>query len=280
MADTALGELRALLEPYKLGGLAEAASTFIQKDSSLKQNIPYLMQLLKDTPEYKARYEPNGKGNAARRAAGRAEYDPQTYQAVEAALRSVLYAEGMPRGFYDSDEAIADFIGKDIDAEELRQRIQAGLRAAMNAPQSVRNELEQLYGWNTADLAAYYLDPNQAIDVLKTRTQAATIAAQSRQQAGMALQQAQAEELAQAGVTEQEARAGFGAIAQQQGLFEAQMVGEQAVSQQEQIAGTFGTSAAATQRIATRRRRRQAEFEAGGGFAAGQGGVIGLQSAQ
>jgi hypothetical protein len=51
------------------------------------------------------------------------------------------------------------------------------------------------------------------------------------------------------------------------------------IGTEEAIAATFGTSAAAAQRVATRRRRRQAEFEAGGGFAAGQTGVAGLRTA-
>ncbi|MGA1656102.1 MAG: hypothetical protein ACO39D_08180, partial [Ilumatobacteraceae bacterium] len=52
---------------------------------------------------------------------------------------------------------------------------------------------------------------------------------------------------------------------------------EEAISQQEQISGVFGTSAAAQQRIRQRSRERQAIFEAGGRFA-GQGTTVtGLQ---
>ena len=54
--------------------------------------------------------------------------------------------------------------------------------------------------------------------------------------------------------------------------------GETALSQQEQIAGTFGTNQAAAQRIATRRRKRQATFEQGGGFAQTQQGMTGLNT--
>jgi hypothetical protein len=54
--------------------------------------------------------------------------------------------------------------------------------------------------------------------------------------------------------------------------------GEQQITVEEQIAGTFQTNAAAAQRIATRRRRRQAEFEAGGGLAETQQGITGLRT--
>jgi hypothetical protein len=56
------------------------------------------------------------------------------------------------------------------------------------------------------------------------------------------------------------------------------MQGEQAISEEEQIGATFGLDAAARQRIETRRRRRQAEFAQGGGFAETAQGVIGLRT--
>ena len=87
-----------------------------------------------------------------------------------------------------------------------------------------------------------------------------------------------AEELAVAGITQEQARAGFQTIAGAEELFVA-LPGttEQAITEQEQIGGVFGTSAAAQQRIRQRSRERQATFEAGGRFA-GQGTTVtGLQ---
>lgn len=261
---------------YGLGSLVPTADKILQENPDIDKRPDMILPMLADTPEYKERF----KGNEARIKAGLPALDPGTYIATENALRQTLRASGLPRGFYDTETQLRQFIEQDISPNELSSRVNEGYRAALNAPQQVRDELQQLYGLTESDLAAYYLDPTVAVDVLRTRTQAAQIAAQARQQTGSGLLAQQAEELARQGVTEARAREGFGVIAQQQGLFEAQMAGEQAVSREEQIAGTFGTSAAAQQRIATRRRRRQAEFEAGGGFAAGQGGVIGLQSAQ
>jgi len=73
-------------------------------------------------------------------------------------------------------------------------------------------------------------------------------------------------ELQQAGVTSATARKGFGDIAAQQEVFNP-LQGEEAITQAEQIGGTFGTNTAAAQRIAKRKRQRSAEFETGGGFA-------------
>jgi hypothetical protein len=74
---------------------------------------------------------------------------------------------------------------------------------------------------------------------------------------------AQAESLATQGITESQALQGFAQIKQQEELLRP-TVGEQALTQEELIAGTFGTSGAATQRVATTRRRRQATFQGGG----------------
>jgi len=252
-----------ILNLYGLGTLEKTAERILQETPVEEIRPDTVLPLLTNTPEYKERF----KGNEARIKAGLPAYDPGTYISVENALRGTLRASGLPRGFYDTETQLRNFIEQDISPNELSARINEGYRAALNAPQQVRDELQTLYGMTDSDLASYYLDPTVALDVLRTRTQAAQIAAQSRQQTGAALPKQEAEELARQGVTESEARQGFSAIAQQQGLFQAQMAGEQAVSREEQIAGTFGTSAAAAQRIATRRRRRQAEFEAGGGFA-------------
>lgn len=264
-----------ILNLYGLGSLVQSADRILQENPGVEMNPDTVLPLLVETPEYKERF----KGNEARIRAGLPAYDPGTYISVENALRQTLRASGLPRGFYDTEEELRQFIEQDISPTELSARINEGYRAALNAPQQVRDELQQLYGLTESDLAAYYLDPTVAVDVLRTRTQAAQVAAQARQQTGSGLLAQQAEELVRSGVTQERAREGFGVIAQQEGLFQAQMAGEQEVRREEQIAGVFGTSAAAAQRIATRRRRRQAEFEAGGGFAAGQGRVVGLGTA-
>jgi hypothetical protein len=65
-------------------------------------------------------------------------------------------------------------------------------------------------------------------------------------------------------------------IQNQQELFNPMTAGETAITQQEQIAGVFGTNAEARQKIAARKRGRQAAFEQGGSFIPTQAGVAGL----
>ena len=147
----------------------------------------------------------------------------------------------------------------------------------MNADPEVVSEMRRLYNIGDGELAAYFLDPQRATPMLLNQARAASIAGQSVRQGAFQLTAAQAEELARAGVGEEQARAGFQAIAAAGELF-APLPGQtgQAISQEEQVAGVFGTSAAAQQRIRRRTRERQAEFEAGGGFAAQGSQVTGL----
>lgn len=270
----AIDELRAILDYYGLGSLANTLSQRIVDDPTLTDNPTVLLASVRDTPEYKARF----KGNDARRARGLPELAPLDYVRLEQSYRETLRANSLPRGFYDSEQDFANFIGSDVSPAELNTRISQGYNAVLNAEPGTKEELKRLYGLQDADLAAFFLDPERfsQSDAVK-KAQAAQAAFEARTQAGFELSAQQSEELARqfGAQTAETARAGFQTIGLTQGLFEAQMAGEQAVSQEEQIAGTFGTRAEAVQRIATRRRRRQAEFEAGGGFA-GQQGQTGL----
>ena len=87
----------------------------------------------------------------------------------------------------------------------------------------------------------------------------------------MQITTAQAEQLAKQGVTAEQAQQGFTQLGQQEQLFRSTLMGEQALTQEEIVAGTLTNDQAAAQRIAKRRRGRTSTFESGGGYA-GQGG--------
>ena len=265
------------LREFGLEGLAPVLRAAIEDDPT-QFSGPFgqqaVFRTVRNTPEYRERF----KGLEARQRAGLPPISEAQYIAIENDYRSVLRGNGMPQGFYDTQDDFARFIGNDIRGDELNARIQAGFRAVTEAEPGTKEELKRLYGVQDADLAAFFLDPARAQTEVIKKAEAARRATAAREQ-GFQIQAGTAEELVSRGVTQGQASQGFQAIAEQQGLFEAQMAGETAITQEEQIAGTFGTSAAAAQRIATRRRRRQAEFETGGGFAAGQRGVAGLGTA-
>jgi hypothetical protein len=269
----AVDELKAILDYFGLSSLTGVLSLRLQEDDTLADNKDVLLNSIRDTPEYKQRF----KANDIRRSRGLPELSADDIVKLENSFRDTLRANSLPRGFYDTQDDFANFIGSDVSPQELNARVSQGYNAVLQAEPGTKAELQRLYGLNDGDIAAFFIDPerfNQS-DAIK-KAQAAQTASEARRQAGITLTTQQAEALATEGVTRQEAQQGFAAIGAQQELFQAGMEGEQAISQQEQIAGTFGTNAEARQAIARRRRSRQAGFEAGGGFAARQSEQTGL----
>jgi len=257
-------------------------------DPTFEPNENLIKYYVEQDPTITEIFDRRFAGNKMLREAGRPEYSYSDYIRLENEMRDDLRDVGLPPGFYDDEESLSRLIGGQVSRVELRDRATAAYTAVRQADPGTVAELRNLYGVTEGDMAAYFLDPTKAVNAigqrltgqdLIRRTQAAQVAAQARQQAGMGLTAEQAESLATAGVDQGTARQGFARIFEEQQLYRPQMAGEDVIGQEEAIAATFGTSAEAAQRVATRRRRRQAEFESGGGFAAGQTGVAGLRTA-
>jgi len=273
-------ELRVLLRRFGLEGLFEVLNPEVELDPTIVKNVDVLFGKIENTKEYQDRFA----GNIAREKQGKPVLSVETYIQEEQAYKTQLQNLGMSQGFYDTQADFARLIANDVSPVEFGARIQQGYNAVRQSNPEVVRQMKELYGVSDADLAEYFIDPDRKrpeLDrmALARQARAAQIAAQSRLQAGVGVTAQQAEELATAGVDEATARQGFAQMLEQQGLYRPQMAGEDVIGTEEAIAATFGTSAAAAQRVATRRRRRQAEFEAGGGFAAGQTGVAGLRTA-
>jgi hypothetical protein len=229
---------------------------------------------VRGTAAYKERF----KANEFRIANGYATKSEDEIIGLEDAIKVTLRANSMPKGFYDDQKDINNFIGRDVSPRELNIRLSQGYNAVMQAEPGTKAELKQLYGLNDGDIAAFFIDPtrfNESEAVKKA--QSAQVASEARRQAGFTLDVATAEGLAtELGGDRGAAMRGFQQIGTTQELLGMDLQGETALTQQEQIAGTFGTNQAAAQRIATRKRKRQATFEQGGGFAATQTGTTGL----
>jgi hypothetical protein len=232
---------------------------------------------LRDNPAFQERFP----ANEALKAAGRPQFSVTQYLREEAAYKTALQSAGMPQGFYDDPSDFQNFIIGDVSPDEVEARARLGYQAVRQADPQVVQEFQRLYGVSEGELAAYFIDPQRMRPTFdryeaERQARAAQIAAAGTTQGGMTISQQQAEGLARAGITSQEAQATFTALGDTQELFQPLQVGEQAISQEQQIAGAFGSNAEARRAIAQRRRSRQASFESGGGFAAGQGTQTGL----
>ena len=282
MDETAFDIIRKTLEYYGLKDAAflkEVETLFARKVISDRSTVDDIGIVMKDSQAFADRFPANKELAAA----GKQQYSVSQYLTLEADFISRLKAAGMPQGFYDNPKDLQKLIAGGVSPNELSGRIELGYQAVKNAPKEVVDQFKNLYGVSEGDLAAYFIDPEVARPTFdkyeaERQARAAQIAAQGVTQANMQLDKAAAEELARAGIQPGEAQKGFAELGATQELFNPMTVGETAITQQEQIAGTFGTNAAAAQRIATRKAKRKAEFEAGGSLAETQQGVTGLRT--
>ena len=229
---------------------------------------------IRDTDAYKERF----KGNIILRDKGEREKSLGEYIQMEEQYKNTLVSNGIPSTFYDSPDDYANFIGGSISPSEVNARIQNGYQAVANTDAQVVKEFKRLYGVDEGALVAYFLDPTKARPILERQAQAAQISGAATVQGGMEITGQQAEEIAAQGISTERARLGFTEVGLQRGLYEAQLQGEEAIGQQEQIGAALGTNTAAAQRVAQRRRTRQAAFESGGSFASTQAGATGLKT--
>jgi hypothetical protein len=272
LSGSASNELKAILRRYGLDGLFDPLAAALIGDPSLIKNTDALFGSIRETTQYQTRF----KGNIERAKKNLPLLSEAEYISQEQAYLTVNKNLGLPRGFYDTQADYANFIANDVSPVEYNNRIQQAYNVVKNSDPEVLNQLKMFAPeLQDADLAAYILDPSRSGQEIERKARAATIAAAGKTSGGMQLTAQQAESLALQGVSTQAAQQGFAQIGQTAGLFRP-LQGEETITQQDILAGTFTNEQAAQQRIARRRRRRQAEFEAGGGLTATGNRNIGL----
>ena len=164
---------------------------------------------------------------------------PAEMVSYEETAKQVFHAAGIPEGFYDTPDELAQFMVNHVSTSELQSRVQLAQSAALTAPPDVTAQLKQLYGLNQGALTAYFINPTKALPLLQQQFTAAQIAAEGTRTGVGQLSLTQATTLAQQGVTDSQAAQGFGTLAQQQGLFQAQAKGEAPIDLNTQIAAQF-----------------------------------------
>ena len=274
-------DLQRTLDSLGLGFLFSALNSLVTDPTVDANDVDSVGKYIEQSPDptVKQAIKQRFIGNEGRVKAGLQPLNPKEYIQAEQTYVSRLKQNGMPQGFYDQPADLAKLIAGNVDAVEFNNRIQQGYVAAQSASSAVKQQLKDLYGVSDADMAAYFLDPTRATDVIgraknatlfNRQIEAARIAAQGQTQAGINLGLGAAEELAAQNVSEAAAQQGFAEISAQQELYNP-LAGEQAISQTQQIGAALGTNAEARKAVAARKRSRQAAFETGGGFATTQG---------
>jgi hypothetical protein len=258
------------LNNYGLNDLRDFVNEIVFGEDIVDANI--ILGRIRQTSQYKTRFA----ANEQRRARGLNVLSESEYVAMERVYMQYLRASGLPPEMYDENTDVQQLLANDVSVAELASRINQGYEAVRYANPQVVEEMRRLYGVSEGQLAAYFLDPSRATPILLRQAEAARVASEATIQAGIDISAMQAEELVTSGIGQEGARQGFQAIKAAQELFQT-LPFEEEITTEEQVAGVFGTSAAAQQRVRQRQRSRQAQFEQGGGFA-GQGSTYtGLQ---
>ena len=253
--------IRAVLATYGLGDLSDFLYNVYARGEVDINNPDALIFAIRGQEAYQKRFA----ANTARAKKGLAELDPASYLALENDYRRLLQSNGLPPGFYDQTEDFTALLAGDVSPQELQTRVQEGFRAVQDADPEVRRQMQELYGVSEAGLAAYFLDPEKAAPILTRQAEAAKIAARAKEQGRIQLLSATAEEIAARGISAQEAEAGFTAMGLQEGLY-TEMMGEQALTQQEKVGAALGYDVEAQRKLAERKGIRKAAFQGGGSF--------------
>lgn len=189
--------LESLVEPLK--GLITSAtppSEFVIK--------------LRETDAYKRRFA----GNAARIAKGLAAISEAEYIGLEDQYQNIMRNYGLPDTYWKKDAmgtqpGFTNFIGNDVSAAELEDRIMNAQKRVINANPEVSKALKQFYPEITnGDILAFTLDPTKGLDVIKRKITAAEIGGAALAQ-GLQTGMTRAEELAKYGVTKEQAMQGY-----------------------------------------------------------------------
>jgi len=254
--------IKAVLATYGLGELSDYLYSIYAKGEVDVSNSQALIFALREQPAYQKRFA----ANAARAKKGLAELDPSSYIDLENSYRQLLQSNGLPTGFYDQTEDFVALLEGDVSPQELQDRVRNGFRAVQDADPEVKRQMQELYGVGDSGLAAYFLDPTKAAPLLTRQAEAAKVAARAKEQGGIQLGAATAEEIVARGITAAEAEAGFKTLGLQEGLY-TEMMGEQALTEQQKVGAAFGYDVESQKRLAERRGLRKSPFQGGGSFA-------------
>ena len=269
--QSAMAQIHSLLDQFGLGSLANWAWSRYKELGGGSAALSTISVEMTQQPAFNQRfpaYKPLAEQGEA--------MSPAEMLSYEQTAKQVFQQAGLPSGFYDTPQELANFMVNHVSTSELQSRVQLAQQAATTAPPDVRQQLQTLYGLDLGHLTAYYLNPTKALPVIQQQFTAAQIGAQATRTGVGQLTAAQATHLAQIGVTDAQAAAGFGKLGQEQGLFQQQVTGETGIDLSTQLAAEFDNSAAANLRILRAQQARTAAFQGNAGEQLQAQGVGGL----
>jgi hypothetical protein len=254
--------VKAAFAQYGLSSLYSKIEEYARADYSADM----IAILLRQTPEYKQRFPAMEAMAKEGRAISEAAYID--YERTAVALEQRY---GLPKGMLMGN--VTELLTKNVSANELNDRVILASAASTTAPDELKRAMKDYYGVDQGGLAAYYLDPDLALPLLEKQYATAQIGGASYQQ-GLSTDLNTAAQLQEMGVSEDQARQGFGNVRDSMGLTTGK---GDSVSQSDLTLGTFGKADAA-QQIQRVAKGRVNKFAGGGGYQSDRQGVGGLGS--
>jgi hypothetical protein len=262
--QNAIATMEALLTSYNMSSLFNRVKSYIQDG----YEADAIMALIRTTPEYKERF-PAMESLAKK---GRA-ISEASYIDYEKAAAGLERRYGLPNGMLMGN--VTKLLENEVSTDELNTRVTLAAGASIQAPNEVREALRNYYNIDQGGLTAYFLDPSIATPLLEKQYASAQIGAEAiRQNVGIDV--GIAENLQGLGVTSQQAREGFGAIAGAKSLTSG--YGD-IVTQQQQIGAVLGGNSEDQKALERAIGGRLGRFQGGGEFLQTQQGAAGLGSA-
>lgn len=201
-------------------------------------------------------------------------FTEQDYINYEQLARNLDQQYGLPDSIIYN--AVTDLLVNEVDGEELADRAAMAGAAAIQAPEDFKTTMRDYYGIDEGGLAAYFLDPDSAVDSLRKQSAASLSGTIAGRQGVSNVSKELAEDLYDRGVRdENQMIEGYGQAAQLRGLSTGKA---NTVNTEQLVRGSFGDSAA-EEAMAKVSRIRRASNRGGGGYVSGESGAKGLGSA-
>lgn len=262
--QNATATMQSLMETYGLTSLYNKVVEYIQNG----YDADSIMALIRTTPEYKQRF-PAMEALAKKGAA----ISEGQYIEYESTARGLERRYGLPTGMLTGN--VTRLLENEVSPDELNDRVLLAAEASLQAPDDIKQTLQQYYNVGSGGLTAYFLDPSVATPLLQKQYATAQIGAEALRQ-GVGIDVGIAQNLQDLGVTTERAREGFADVARMQGFTQGR---GDVVTQGQLVTGVVGGNEAAIKEIERVARSRTAQFEGGGGFTQTERGTSGLGSA-
>lgn len=140
--------------------------------------------------------------------------DVSDYLNLEGQYRSILESNGLPKGFYDNPSDLGNWIAGGVSPDELQTRVNDAVALTNQVDPTMRNLMQKFYGLSTGDVAAYFLDPKKAGNIIQRQYNAAGIATAASRAGLNVTGMKRYEDLLDQGLTADQAAAGYGTVAE------------------------------------------------------------------